>query len=196
LPIKFVVTNFEFSDESHNSNDNEDEPVMEWLDSQTFKENNVFGTFAELELLREKNLELQSELEKFRYKEKHTIFLRKVSIVDTKRIEYVWRFLPAFNWGFFWYFTCRGSEFANMYFWILRDFFWGVREYSSAYYFGTLFGGIAIVWSFFQYMKAFSWRNFGEQWHCVSRFLWLIGKCICHYSFELWNDIICSDNFE
>ncbi len=61
--------------------DEDNEEQVDWYElasSAGGDERSVMSTFAELELLRARNLELHSELEKRKYTEKNVTYMRKI----------------------------------------------------------------------------------------------------------------------
>jgi hypothetical protein len=149
----------------------QERPVA-WMDNPTTAAGSE-SAFTELEDLRKKNLELHQQLERMRYTEKHTNYVRQVTIVDARRIEFVWKYLPAVQWTPSWYFTSRGAEFTNLYFVVVRDWAWANNGGDYSFVLGTLFGLAAIVWSMYQLVKAYSFNNFIETVHSFSRLMWL-----------------------
>lgn len=124
---------------------------------------------SEVSLLRTKNMELRYEIDEI----KADIMKKKVTlykIVDTRRHESVWKFLPAYRWHPGYFFEGRGAEFVQLYFWLIRDFGWSRRNF----YMGMIAGGWALGWSIGLLLRAVYFRNFFESWQACTRFLWIL----------------------
>jgi hypothetical protein len=171
--------NFAHTDIHENTNEFFLEPDTQiFQDSEVaggFDEQMLIGTYAELEILREKNMELEIDLEELRYKEKHTAYQRKPIVVDFRRMELVWKYLPPIQWSLKWYFGCRGLEYLFIYMIIARDVAWCFADREGSYG-AALFGGIAtVVVASLALLRALWVRNFGEFVFSTSRLLWAVG---------------------
>ena len=115
-------------------------------------------------------MELRNEMDDL----KADIMKKKVTlykIVDTRRHESVWKFLPGYRWHPGYFFEGRGAEFVQIYFWLIRDFAWSRRNF----YMGMIGGGWALGWSIGLFLRAAYVRNFFETWQAFTRFLWMLG---------------------
>lgn len=176
---------------------------------------------VKLELLRKRNLELHAEIEQLKFKSEFRSYSRKITgefsswicmvnnfndilhwhiVVDTRRLELVWMFLPAIPWNIFWYTNDRGAEYTQLYFWIvkvlifqcwvvfspcfiywsifasslpiaLQDWAWIVRSYR----WGIIIGALSCAWSVCVCAKSIVNGNWREMCHSFCIFLWLLG---------------------
>ena len=158
----------DYNDNDYIDNSSQDNSDEEWENQQ-----------EDLEHLREKNLELRTEIEKLKRVDKKYSSLTR-NAWHLKRLEFVWCSYPAIKWNIRWYFGLRGAQYFQLYLWIIRDFAWaqarfldGTTKYAVLNYsFGAAIGALAVIWAALLFLRSIYHRQVNEIFYTFSVFLW------------------------
>ena len=89
---------------------------------------------------------------------------------DDEEVEGVCGFAEPFHLQ--WFFTISGSEYAHVYFWILKDLSWTQELKYVSLFFGTL----ATLWCVVIFYHAFRTGNKDEVYNTCALFMWIFAN--------------------
>jgi hypothetical protein len=80
-----------------------------------------------------------------------------------------WLEWPDEPWNIKYYFSSRGNDNFHIYLWIVKDLAW----IQNWFWIGHVFGGLAMLWTWFIILKCFWNRERTQAWISLSQFFWL-----------------------
>jgi len=127
------------------------------------------GILADCEFLRQRNLDLQREIDRI-----NSLYAERQELIDigARKQEIVWASPPSKPWHPSFYLTFRGFEYLQLYMWIIRDLGWAYGE--EWFYAVALFGGLAICHAIIITFRNVWLMDPFESAHAFLRLCWVV----------------------